>query len=445
MGEKRRLEDRKFLISAFLLSFLLILFGCSSFFSFSWNTEKEVKGPSSSKTRKVRNVSVQPPSTVPSHGGYQKASGGSALYELQITRLPQKTPEALERFFGQLKEHGIRTVYFRVFQNPGDGFFEVLPVQAKKGVYFKTSHAPLVSDLLPLVCRFAHENDIKIYAWMNTLKAEFLWCREAKHTYRFVPSQGRLERTSRWSPHDPRVLAAVSGLFADLARNPIDGILLQDDLILHYNEDLGLFARKLFMKSRGLETFAPEDLYEFDKAGGGKTRVKGYTPLFWAWSRWKCEELSLFMAKLKKAVKAIRPEIKFAVDVNYEALLAPEDALAWYSRSIEEMERIVAPDRYVVMSYQRQMQRELEEPETVILGYIREMVTTALKLAPGPNRWVFKVQTIDWRTREPIVPDQIRMTVETIESVAPVRACLMPYTPQLFKVGLLARLGKVRD
>jgi len=445
MGDKRKLEDRKFLISAFLMTFLLILFGCSSFFSFSWKTEKEVKGPSSVKTKETRKLSPQPLVTVPFHGGHHATNGVSTRYELQITRLPQKTPEALKQFFGQLKEHGIQTVYFRVFQNPGDDFFEVLPVQSKKGVYFKTAYAPLVSDLLPLVCRFAHENDIKVYAWMNTLRAEFLQCREAKHTYKFIPAEGRLERTGRWSPHDPRVLSAVSGLFADLARNPIDGILLQDDMILHYNEDLSLFARRLFMKSQGLETFAPEDLYELGKTEDGKTQVKGYTPLFWAWSRWKCEELSLFMARLKEAVKAIRPEINFAVDVNYEALSAPEDALAWYSRSVEEMERIVAPDRYVVMSYQQQMQRELGEPETVVLGYIREMVTTALKMVPRPDRWVFKVQTIDWRTRELIVPDQIRMTVETIETTAPVRACLMPYTPQLFKVGLLARLGKMGD
>jgi len=109
------------------------------------------------------------------------------------------------------------------------------------------------------------------------------------------------------------------------------------------------------------------------------------------------------------------------------------------------MEKIAHPDCYVVMSYQRQMQEELEKSETVVLEYIRNMIVTGLKLIPDLKRWVFKVQTIDWQTRKPIAPDQIRLVAATIESTATVDTCLMPYTPDLFKYGLFTRLNATEN
>jgi uncharacterized lipoprotein YddW (UPF0748 family) len=441
-GERKRLRDKKLLIPIIFLAFLMILLGCSSFFSFSWKTKKEVKN--SSKSR-VKMVHKENPKEVSGQSYHEKVltsnEPGTVFYGVQITRLRQKSPEALKKFMKQLKIYGIRVIYFRVFQNPGDSFFKILPRQATEGVYFKSSFAPVVSNLLPVVCRYAHENGIKVYAWMNTLKAGFLHCKGGRHIYRYLPSQGSLKEAKCLSPYDPEILKALLGLFADLAKNPVDGVLVQDDLILHYNEDLSLFARKQFMKKEGLESFSPADLYVLATSETGKVYVKGYTPLFWEWARWKDEMLSGVLAQLKGVVKKSRPSVKFAIDINYEALSSPKDALAWYSRSIREMEKIAHPDCYVVMSYQRQMQEELEKSETVVMKYIRNMIVTGLKLIPDSKRWVFKVQTIDWRTRKPIAQNKIRLAVETIESTAPVDTCLMPYTPDLFKDGLMARLN----
>jgi len=441
MQRDEKMRDNRLLIPTLLMSFLLILLGCSSFFSFSWKTKKEVKNKQEPRAQTARKgFQNQSPPALNQEENPESGRVGHCS-EVQITRLRQESPAALEQFMERLGAHGVRTIYFRVFQNPGDSFFKVLPLKAKDGVYFKTSRAPLVSDLLPMVCRFAHENGIKVYAWMNTLRAGFLRCEGARKIYRFDPDKGSLVPTRRWSPFDPGIQACLVDLFRDLARNPVDGILVQDDLVLHYNEDLSVFARRRFMEDSGTPSFSPDDLYQMGRSEDGKRKVRAYTPLFWTWCRWKSRILSEFIGKLKASAKSVRPSITFAVDINYEALSAPENGLAWYSRSIRTLEEVAHPDRYVVMSYQEQMREELEKSEPVILGTIRGMITTALRLVPDPNRWTFKVQTLDWRTREPVASNQISKTMETIISVAPVHVCLMPYTKYLFEDGLLARFN----
>ncbi len=353
------------------------------------------------------------------------------VHSVQITRLHQKSPEGLGRFMKALRGNGIGTIYFRVFQNHGDAFFSVLPCEAEIGIYFKSSYAPLVSDLLPLVCRIAHSQGIKVYAWMNTLKATFLI---RGHTLarvgRFDPASGKIVRTKRLSPFDPGVVAGLSGLFSDLARNPIDGILVQDDLTFHYNEDVSPLARRAFERDTGKRILHPRQLYLFER-DGKRVRLKGYRGDFWKWSVWKSHRLALFLNYLIQAAKKVRPSIRVALNINYEALLAPENALAWYSRDIPTLEKFAHPDRYMVMSYQRQMEKELGKPEAVVLQYLNNMVKTAVTLISDPERWVFKIQTIDWKTRQPIDVERIKLVMASIKSAAPVRICLMPYEPFL--------------
>jgi len=441
------IKNKRFIATGLLL-FMVFIWGCSSSFSFSWNTEKEVDNKRQSEPPSKTNEAVAF-STANTEFRVKPASESvrnrRALYGVQITRLGHKTPEALRNFMEKLRENEVDTIFFRVFQNRGDAFFPILPRHAREGVYFKTTYAPLVSDLLPLVCRIAHREGLQVYAWMNTLNASFLYCKSARHIFRLELAKKRLVHTNRLSPFDPEVRRCLSGLFSDLAKYPIDGILVQDDLILHYNEDFNPIATGAFKNEMHLKNFSPLDLYEIEKSASGKVILKGYSRLFWTWCSWKNRRLSGFAGKIFRAVRKIRPSIKIATDVNYEALLYPEKALAWYSRSIQAMEKFARPDTYVVMSYQKQMQRELKEPEPIILDYLKEMVKEAIASIPDPDRWVFKVQTIGWRTHKPIDLNQIRWALSSIRSTAPVHTCLMPFTPFLLKNGLLARLNPSKN
>ena len=339
-----------------------------------------------------------------------------------------------------LKDAGVKVVYLRVFQKLGDHFFDVLPPRAKEGVYFKTKFAPMVSNFLPLVCRLAHHRGIKVYAWMTTLSSTFLRCgKRCHHIYKYIPETRAVVRASRLSPFDPVVSRCLLGIFGDLARNPIDGVLIQDDLILHYNEDFSPIAVRRFSRREGRKRLSPRDLCKFERNKKGRLALKGYTPLFWEWSDWKDRYLADLLKKLIMVVKETRPAVKVAVDINYEALSAPRSGLAWFSRSVQTMETVARPDIYAVMSYQKQMQRELRLSMVEALERIRGMVRSAMAFIPDPNRWVFKIQTIDWRTRKPVEWRQIMETARAVSSVAPVRACLMPFIPPLLEQYALAR------
>lgn len=73
------------------------------------------------------------------------------LYSVDVNRLIQ-----------QLKEAGVNTVIFRVFD------YEYEPL-SDCGVYFQTDHAPVKRDVLQEVVEKAHKENIQVFAWMTTL------------------------------------------------------------------------------------------------------------------------------------------------------------------------------------------------------------------------------------------------------------------------------------
>jgi len=402
---------------------ILVLWGCSSFFSFSWHTEKKVGAGA----------------TAP-WGKEGKNPGSTYRVMIQISRLDLKTPKALSSFMERMKRQKIDTVCLRVFQNRGDASFDLLPRTARAGVYFQTSHAPVVSNLLPLICREAHRYGLRIYAWINTLNAVYLKdIPGASRLYAFNPVTRCIARTRRLNPFDPAVRQRLYDLFSDLAENDVDGILIQDDLILHYNEGVGPLAVRLYQADTEDKRLDPAQWFLLRQDGRGCWRFAGYTAAFWPWARWKSRNLALFLRRLIRAAHRVRPAVRVALDVNYELLLSPKNALAWYARDLSTLEEMAHPDQYMVMSYQQQMAEELGKPISVVSGYIQTMVKRAVKQIPDPRRWIFKVQTIDWKTRRPLPLKGIWETMRSIETAAPVSVCLMPYAPFLLKASLPIR------
>ena len=277
----------------------LFLWTCSSTFSFSWHTKKEVR----ERTEHPRPFEKATARPAPSHlsGKERKPTGDGEvpIHSVQILRLWGNSPADLESFMIEMRKKGIDTIFFRVFQNPGDTLFRILPVKTKVGVYFKSSQAPLVSDLLPLVCRDAHARGIKVFAWINTLNATYLNCYpRARLTSRYDLGLRKLVKTPRMSPFDPLVKKCLANLFADLAKNSIDGILIQDDLILHYNEDLSPVSVRLYKQETGTKKVNPEAFYVVERRESRTFHLHGYHEVFWRWSAWKSRKLAGFLRAL---------------------------------------------------------------------------------------------------------------------------------------------------
>ncbi len=352
---------------------------------------------------------------------------------IQVSRLALKTPGAVSPLMEKLKRQGIDALCLRVFQNQGDAYFDILPRKAREGVYFETNQAPMVSNLLPLICREAHRYGIRVYAWMNTLNATTYLksIPETSRLYVYNVKERQVVKTRRLNLFDPVVRQHLYDLFSDLAENDVDGILIQDDLILHYNEGVGLLATRMYQTDSGGERLDPAQLFRLKRDGLGHWRLEDYQPPFWPWVRWKSRNLALFLRHLIRTIKRVRPSAQVALDVNYELLLSPRNALAWYARDLSVLEEMAHPDQYMVMSYQRQMAEELDKPLSMVSGYIQKMVRRAMEQLPDPNRWIFKIQTIDWKTRHPLPLEEIREMLTSIETTVPVSVCLMPYDPFL--------------
>ncbi|MGZ3570231.1 MAG: tetratricopeptide repeat protein, partial [Thermodesulfobacteriota bacterium] len=87
---------------------------------------------------------------------------------VQVSYLEGKHLEEVEKRVKELKNAGVNTIIFRVFQNKGDRVYKFVTARHEEGVYFKTENAPVVDDILGKVAQMVHRNGLEIFAWMTT-------------------------------------------------------------------------------------------------------------------------------------------------------------------------------------------------------------------------------------------------------------------------------------
>jgi hypothetical protein len=197
----------------------------------------------------------------------------------------------------------------------------------------------------------------------------------------------------------PDVLPRLEGIFRDLGRYPIDGILFQDDLIFRHNEDFSLEANKAFLRDFG---YSPTpDIFYVDpyKAESGKYYVKGYTEQFWTWAKWKNRHLMDVAMRLVAAAKESNPKLQFAVNLFFEAVLNDSNGVAWFSQTLEEALK-KGFDYYAIMAYHRQAMkgRGIELKESIDL--MAEAARKAIQSIGDPSRVMMKLWILDWKSNE---------------------------------------------
>ncbi|NOZ88285.1 MAG: family 10 glycosylhydrolase, partial [Deltaproteobacteria bacterium] len=339
-------------------------------------------------------------------GSFAGAIGtaGHRIIAAQILTLPCKTTKCLDQTFELLAKAGINTLIFRVFNNKGDRYFRFLPPQAAQGVYFKTDRAPVVSDALSIVVSSARRHGLAVWAWMTTRYATYgLNMGKDWQAGEYDFASGTIIPAKGLNLFNPMVQEHLAGLFRDLAAYDLDGILLQDDLVLRHNEGWSPFAREAFKKEMGLE-LDPRDLYHgVFLSENGKYYVSRYSEKFWDWSAWKNRKLLELAKKLMLAAKGRRPGLKFGINLMYEAVTSPRNALAWLSQSLPEAKKD-GFDLFSVMAYHRQIKRELNLKGKELDHFMAKLVKNAVKTFREPSRVMIKLQVRDWRngTRIPV-------------------------------------------
>lgn len=363
-------------------------------------------------------------------------SDSRSIKAAQILWMGCKNYSEVEDAILKLKGAGVNTLIFRVFQNRHDrvyGFANPHSPPFTKGgkggvgVYFNTSYAPVVDDILGKLTEIAHKNGMKIFAFMTTRKSDWL----IENNPEFLESIYDLKNEAIVKGEDlnifnSEIVGKLKAVYKDLARYDIDGILFQDDLVMRHTEGYGNEARNLFLRDTGFEA-NPFNMYNGIYEKNGRYCVSSYTSLFWEWAKWKSQRLSHLASELMSAVKEVNPDLKFAVNLYYETVTSPKNALAWLSQDIDEIMKYKF-DYYAVMAYHRQMKKELDFSDERTYKMLDDMTEAVVNKVGEPEKILMKVQVMDWDTRISIPEDEIEMASNFIKKDRKVNISFVPIT-----------------
>ncbi|OGP77130.1 MAG: hypothetical protein A2V86_09950 [Deltaproteobacteria bacterium RBG_16_49_23] len=320
----------------------------------------------------------------------------------QVSYLDGKNLVEVEKRIKELKDAGVDTLIFRVFQNKGDRMYKFAKARHEEGVFFKTEHALVVDDILGQIAEIVHRHGLELFAWMTTRHATYGVEKHPEYrswSYNFETKKMEIGRGLNL--FHPDVLKRLEGLLRDLGRYPIDGILFQDDLILRHNEDFSVEANKAFLKDFG---YSPHpDIFYIDpyKSESGRYFVKSYSDRFWNWANWKNGWLMNVAKQLMNAAKESNPKLQFAINLYFEAVLNDTNGVAWFSQTLPEaLEK--GFDYYAIMAYHRQAMkgRGIELKESIDL--MAEAARKAVKSVGDPSRVLMKIWILDWKSNEAV-------------------------------------------
>ena len=344
----------------------------------------------------------------------------------QIFVFEEKNLTEVEKRIKELKNAGVDTLIIRVFQNKENRMFSFATPRYEEGVYFKTDYAPVVDDILGKLSEIVHRNGLELFAWMTTRYANYGLDGNPEYrckSYNFETK--KMEVSRGYNLFHPNVLKRLEGLFRDLGRYPIDGILFQDDLILKHNEDFSTEANLAFMKKFG---YLPNpDLLYIDPylSKSGKYYVKAYTDSFGSWANWKNRWLMDVAGQLMAAARESNPHLKFGINLYYETTLNTFNGVAWFSQTLSEaLKRDF--DYYALMAYHRQTMRELNMEERKAIDLMGEVAQNAMKSIKDPSKVMMKLQIYDWKSQEVISRKELETLLTKVLGQGEVSLAFVP-------------------
>jgi hypothetical protein len=355
---------------------------------------------------------------------------------VQVSYLEGKTLEEVEKRVKELKNAGVNTIIFRVFQNKGDRVYKFATARHEEGIYFKTENAPVVDDILGKVAEMVHRNGLEIFAWMTTRYAHYGVEDSPEHRcVRYNFETKKMEMARGLNLFRPDILRHLEGLFRDLGHCAIDGILFQDDLIFRHDEDFNAEANKAFLKEFG---YLPHpDLFYIDPylSGSGKYYVKAYTDRFWTWANWKNRWLMNVAKRLMEAARESNPNLQFAINLYFEAVLSESNGMAWFSQTLPAALKNNF-DYYAVMAYHRQAMKDRNIGDREAVALMADAAHKAVEVVEDPSRVLMKVWTLDRKRKGAAEYDlasgkEIEEILTAVLNHGGVSLAFVPYVDQL--------------
>jgi biofilm PGA synthesis lipoprotein PgaB len=353
------------------------------------------------------------------------SSAASRIRAAQVSYLPSRNYPQVAAEFARMRRMGLDTVILRVFQRPGDRVYPFVEARASSGVYFATDAAPVVADVLGSLTALAHAAGLKVFAWMTTLSTP-LAENGAWHGRRYDPGSGSIMPCKALDPFRSEVRQRLLDLFRDLARYDIDGVLLQDDLVLRQTEGFSSAALAACLRDTG-RLFSPRELFcKVRRGEDGRVYVSQLGESFQEWAAWKNRYLLKLAADFRNVARRVRPDLPFAVNLPYEVLTAPDHGLAWFS---QDFDRAVEADfEYIaIMAYHRQMSAELSLPVEQAIAKVGEMAVSGVRCTRDPARLLLKLQTRDFVSTRDVAHGELRDILCAVKGAGDLSLAFFPY------------------
>lgn len=255
------------------------------------------------------------------------------------------------------------------------------------GLYFANGRFPVVRPALEAWTGAYAAGPLPLWAWMGARK--FAWLDDGELLDREWDGSG-FRVVPKLDLFHPGAVDLIVSLFAALARQPVSGILIQDDLTLLRREGFSAWGRAAFIRASGL-------------AADPRLMLAQGTAQQRAWEALKAARVGATLDRIAGACRAARPGIAIGLNVHYEAPLSPERARSWYAFDARGAAGI---DFFYLMAYHRQMRAEMRLGEGDNRLYFRRMLEAAQRL--WGDRLVVKLQVRDWKSSEPIPLDELR-------------------------------------
>jgi uncharacterized lipoprotein YddW (UPF0748 family) len=327
------------------------------------------------------------------------AQTGSQMRAVQIHVMPGKTLGELSTAVSIFKAAGFNTIIVRIFQNEGDRFHAMAknPAPTATGVYFQTSKAPLIEDLITPLSIACREHGIKLIAWVTTRTMDWLEMPDARDII-FNPENSAFVYTNKFDLFNENYEKYLRQLLSDLASQPIDGIIFQDDFSILAREGFSDHSIRRYYLATG------KYMQRFELVSERKNDINFASSLFQQWAVFKSYHLQELGNRLVRYCKIVNPKLKIGLNVYYDSVFSVDNGKAWFGQDIESLPHS-AFDQIFLMAYHDQLAGEENQTKDVAVNSLK-IAQEKLRSIVG-DRLITKIQIKSWRDGEAINEEEI--------------------------------------
>jgi hypothetical protein len=130
-----------------------------------------------------------------------------------------------------------------------------------------------------------------------------------------------------------------------------------------------------------------------------------------------------------EAARESNPNLQFAINLYFEAVLNDFNGMAWFSQTLSEALRKDF-DYYAVMAYHRQAMKDKNIEVKEAIDLMAEVAKKAVKSVGEPSRVLMKLQVLDWKSYAILPQKEVEEILTGILNQGEMSLAFVPYIDQ---------------